>query len=270
MINYGSPIMNSVNNQQNQMMFGMPYPMQQPFIPQPIGNMVNMAPGYNQPIVGNMGQYYTPQTGFYNPYLIQQRQKQIEAQQRQAAIQNAETFKAMSRRINGILGTHQDDIEEHVKRYDPQFIKQQRMTEEQLDQQNTARLYNIDKRNVQCSPYDNIRYNNMMKERERMDNLIPQDTNLADFFELAGEEAGRLQEIQQKLQQRQLNKLYNSKQYNKLLNMHQNSSSYFNSVYGNNTKKNTSLDDMELPLPSSIVEKLNKRKMEFLNSIPMG
>ena len=110
----------------------------------------------------------------------------------------------------------------------------------------------------------------MMKERERMDDLIPQDTNLADFFELAGEEAGRLQEIQQKLQQRQLNKLYNSKQYNKLLNMHQNSSSYFNSVYGNNTKKNTSLDDMELPLPSSIVEKLNKRKMEFLNSIPMG
>ena len=77
MINYNSPIMAAIN-QQNQ--------MQQPFIPQPIGNMVNMGMGYNQPMppmqpmmpngmrpmVPGMGAYYGG-TGYNNPYLVQQR-----------------------------------------------------------------------------------------------------------------------------------------------------------------------------------------------------
>ena len=266
MINYNSPIM-SMFNQQNQMT--MPY--QQPYIPQPIGNMVNMGIGYNQPMMSNMGPYYNSgmQTGIYNPYLMQQRQRQMEAQMRQQEIQNANQFKEMSRRVNKALGLHQDDIEEHIKRYDPQFIKEQHMTEEQREDMNTMRLMRISNMNIQSTPQQNYEYNAMMKERTRMEEQF-KDMNLADFFESYGEEANRLAEQELKLQQRQLNRLYNSDQYNKLINMH-NQSNYFGSIYNKGEAiKNTSIDDMEIPIPTSIQESLQRKKMAFLNSIPRG
>ena len=269
MINYNSPIMDAINNQ-NQMI--NPYiQLQQPYIPQPMGNMINMANGYNQPMM-NMGQYYGGfHTGYYNPYLAQQRQKQIEAQQRQEQIQNAETFKSISRRINKMMGKSDEEIEEHVKQYDPQFVQMQRMTDEQKEELNISRLFKIDQRNIKTTTQDMICYNNMRKERDRMAELIPEDMGLADFFEAMGEEANRMQEEERKRQQKQLNKLYNSEAYNRLIGMHNKSSGYFSSIYGNqNINRPTNIDDMEITLPSSIQEKINARKMAFLNSIQRG
>lgn len=272
MINYNSPIM-STFNQQNQM--NIPY--QQPFIPQPIGNIVNMGMGYNQPMnpmqinpmMNNMGQYYGMQTGVYNPYLMQQRQRQMEAQMRQQQVQNSNQMKDMSRRVNKALGLHQDDIEEHVKRYDPQFIKEQTMSDEEREDMNTIRLMKIQSQNIQMTQQQAQEYNSMVRERNRMDEQF-KDMGLSDFFEAYGDEAQRLSEYQLRMQQRQLNNLYNRDQYNKLLNMH-NQSNYFNSIYNrSNPMKNTSIDDMEIPVPTSIQESLQRKKMAFLNSIPRG
>jgi hypothetical protein len=258
----------SAFHQQNQM--NIPY--QHPMMPQSIGNMVNMGTGYNQPpnqMMG-MGQYYGGMhTGLYNPYLAQQRQRQMEAQMRQAQIQNANQFKEVSKRVNKALGLHKDDMEEHLKQYDPQFIQEQRMTDDQREDQNTMRLMSIRTMNEQYPIQQQNQYTNMCRERERMDNQLG-DCGLSDFFESYGEEAIRLNEQQLRMQQRQLNNLYNREAYNKLLNMH-NQSNYFGSIYNkNNTMQNTSIDDMEIAPPASIQEQLQRKKMAFLNSIPRG
>ena len=106
------------------------------------------------------------------------------------------------------------------------------MTEEQREDMNTMRLMRISNMNIQSTPQQNYEYNAMMKERVRMEEQF-KDMDLADFFESYGEEANRLAEQQLKLQQRQLNRLYNRDQYNKLINMH-NQSNYFGSIYSIN------------------------------------
>ena len=258
MYNQNSPIMNNMMfNQQQQV----------PFYQGPIGNMVSMGQGYNN--MQNMGGYYGGMhPGYYNPYLVEQQRKAQEAKQRQIEIQNAEVFKMVSRNVNKALGMSDEQIEEHVKKYDPQFVQEKRMTQEQITDMNTQRLMALDSKEESMSYQQQVYFTNVYKERERMNSLFPPEMGLAEFFENFGEEEYNMKMQQMRTQQRQLGNLYNSSQYNDLLSVHNKSSNYFNSMFGGGQNHiPTTIDDLEVKLPSSIAQEMQAKKMRFLNAI---
>lgn len=262
MYNYNSPIMNNMFNPT------MPQPQQQPFYQGTIGNMVSMSPGYNG-AMNNMGGYYGGMhQGYYNPYLIEQQRKEAEARQRQVEIQNAEILKMVSRNVNKALGMTDEQIQEHVKKYDPQFVQETRLTDKQIAEMNTAKLMDLDSRPQTMSYQQQMYMSAVIKERQRMNEAFPPEMGLAEFFEKFGEEEYNMKMQELKSQQRQLNNLYNSSQYNDLLNMHNSSSNYFNSVFGKGQNNiPTTIDDLEVKLPSSISQEMQMKKMKFLNAI---
>lgn len=232
--------------------------------PNPIGNMMNISgQGYNTQ--GQMGGYYNPyNSGYYNPHLMYQQQKALEAQQKEEERQQADLWKKLSRNANKIH--HQiDDIEEHVKRYDPIDCNQEL---QDMDRYNRlASLTSTQQTNYDTSGRIISQVNTIIHQTKQ---VFSDDMDLVEYFEKAGElilEA-RIQDNRNK--QRNLSKLYNGNSYKDLINYHSTGprNSYFNSVFRNNMdNRNINIDDLEVTLPSNIGNGYHERRSMFMDAI---
>lgn len=245
--NSGSPVMNA--------MAGMMY--QQPFMPGPMGNIMNMAPGYN-----GMGGYYTGYNSYYNPYLLQQQKERQEALKRQQDIQNSEITKMMYRNIYNASGKHQDDMEEHLRQYDPEYLREQKMQKEHAADIKTARLLAAQPVETMCTYQQAVYLNNLNKERERIMQKFPSDMGLCDFFEAYGEEEARMRDEEAKRKRRDMSKSYNSNLFGQMVGQ---SNPYFNKQYATSSVEN--IDDLSIPRPESLSSEIQQRKMQFLEMI---
>lgn len=244
----------------------------------PIGNVLNMGQGYNQQQMynnplGNMGGYYNGMYNtMYNPYLIRQQMQRQQAIQQERQRQEVDTWKQMAQAANNYTGMYSNEqMKERLKMYDPQAIQE---NEEMKDYMNTSRLMQINQNNQSGQMsyqhqqlHNQINFiNNMVQQtQEQYDNM-----SLAEFMNGAMGDLlydAKMQEY--KRRQRQLGGMYNSNQYNQLINQSNVGTSYFNSIHDNNKpfQSNIDISDMEISLPNSIQNEMDARKARFLNAL---
>lgn len=217
--------------------------------PNPIGgNIINIGgQGYNN---GNMGYYNNTYNGYYNPYLVQRQREIEEAQQRENIQQQADIWKKLSRGCHAALGSDIEDMEEHLKRYDPVPVEQHQEEEHYNTLVNLA-LHGND---YNARVFNAIESNNRLYEKNK--ERFPDTTSLSDFMANAGELYAEAMMRETKEQEKDVGRLYNSAQYKKLIGLH-----------NSNAFKDTSIDDMEIQLPNHLATEYQKRKQAFLDGI---
>lgn len=248
--------------------------MGQSIPPYPMG-MVNVGGmGYNQqgitpPFSGGYivpQQQYNPYYGGYsyygqspdyrhiNPYLYQ---KQVQAQQaayKEQTRQQADIMKSIAR--NCMIATGQDkiypDMDAQLDRiYNPfpELSEDQKILQEEIQRYNTlmTRPTNV------VNPIV-VRANQAQAVSYQYKNKYPDDMGLVDFLSKAGEMY--IDKINADIKKAELDgKLqYDTDQYKRLLNAHQETSQYFNSILTGNAK-NIQIDDMEIQLPTQLGER---------------
>lgn len=246
--------------QQSQYMYNQPQP-------NPIGNVIGIGNnGYN-----NMGGYYSNNyNNFYNPYLAMQQQKIQEAQMREMQKQQSGIYKRISRSVNRALG---NDIDEDYlnKRYDynTSYNNPNQLTEDQMEDIKMNQLIDLYYNPQSYCNYENLRFIEMSNRiHDRNKQQFPDDTSLYDFMENSYKLYGAILDEQLRHSQRNLSKLYNSKQYNELIQLHSNGTGYFNTVFNNGMMNNNSnIDDMEIRMPSKMQDMYKQRRQAFLDSI---
>lgn len=226
--------------------------------PQPIGNLFNTGPGYNTNM-STMGGYYNPyNNAYYNPFLAHKKKQEMEALRKKEKEHQASIWKKLSTNVNNV--THNiENIEDHIKKYD---IVEYEYSDEYIEERNYFKLASLSaKATTQINYQTSITTVN--REIERVKTNFPDDMNMFEFFESFGELIVEEKLKEQKLKQKDLGGLYNSNQYNQLINMHSNSNNYFNNVFN----KQVNIDDMEIRLPSSLNNEYHERKRKFLESL---
>lgn len=234
--------------------------------PNPIGNMMNISGnGYNNQ--GQNGGYYNPygntNNNYYNPHLMYQQQRAMEAQRKEEERQQSDLWKKLSRNANKIHHLV-DDIEEHVKRYDPVEINDD--MQEEMRYNKLASLTSTQQTNYDQSGRIVSQVNTVIQQTKE---VFSDDMDLVEYFEKAGElilEA-RIQDNRNK--QRDVSKLYSGSGYKDLINYHSSgNNSYFNSVFRNNMgNKNINIEDMEVTLPPNIGNEYHTRRSQFMDAI---
>lgn len=230
--------------------------------PQPIGNIMNISGyGYNNNNQGIMGGYYNPYNqGYYNPYLIHKQQQALEAQKREQQRQQADIWKKLSRNVNAVTNTI-DDIEKHVKKYDPTDTQ----SEDYLEMIKYNKLMNLRQVNNENSMNLNIqKINNQIEETKKK---YPDDMSLMDFFDKAGEMILEIRLEDMRNKQRDVSQLYDRDGYQSLIKSHSGNTNYFNSVFGDRQRREVNIDDLEVNLPNSISNEFYEKKRAFLESI---
>lgn len=228
--------------------------------PQPIGNLFNTSQGYNSNM-NTMGGYYNPYSNaYYNPYLAHKQKQEMEAQRRKDKEVQASIWKKLSRSVNEV--THNiDNIEEHIKKYD---VVEYEYTEEYMEEKKYFKLASLSiKAQVQTINPNQYQIAMINNEIQKVKSRFPDDMDMCEFFESFGELLLEEKLKEQKMKQKDLSGLYNKNHYNQLINMHSNSSNYFNNVFN----KNVSIDDMEIRLPSTLNNEYHERKRKFLESL---
>ena len=251
MINYNSPIINGMGNNNN---FN--------------GQMGNMVPfgnvGYNNNInYNNMGGYYNGMyNSFFNPYLAAEQQRIQEAQRKEHERQQAGIMKMLCKHVNNGLGL-KEPSEEFLKRYDPVEERFQQDPEEEITY-NLMQLpppgvsYNT--RSLQAIQACNQLYDNSKKK-------YPDKMGIKEFNEASGLIYAELLDEERKEKQRNLSTLYNSEDYNKILEK-KGSTTYLNTFFGGgSTNSNVNLDDMEIKLPNNLKNEWEERRRKFMESI---
>lgn len=268
-INNNSPIVNN-------MMGNGIYP--NGYIPSnPIGNIVGIGTnGYNNIGMMNMGGYYNNQyNNYYNPYLAQQQRQIQEAQMREQMRAQTDVLKTISRSVNNALGA-EIDMNKHLEQYNPEKfynLQQQGLYEYQQDED---QLIHQKLMNVHCNGFEGnivnlklIEANNILYEQEKQKR--PDNISLNDFNRSLGETLNEIQLQEMKNRQRNLSSLYNSNQYNQLVKMNGQANSYFNSMFqGTAMQRDMNIDDMEVKLPTHLVQSYQERKKAFFDTIFKG
>lgn len=259
---------NQYNNQYNNPYNNMNY----------IGSNSQYNPYYNN------GGYYSGYYNNFNPYELQkQRQMQIDEYNRQQQYQ-VDMLKTLYKSSCSYTGTEVTDEALHFyDRYSPNYKNNgpdiSDLTYEQRIEYNTRRNndLSIEKSQQECYRMNNIlmnqQYNSLdllkmsiiqynaqvfQKERER----VPADTDLVTYLNkyASKDYYDALQNINKK--QQSTSQLYNSGDYNALLNKHK------NTLFGNALNPNANLDDQEITLPTSISdEQRQERRRRFFESI---
>ena len=259
---------NQYNNQYNNPYNNMNY----------IGSNSQYNPYYNN------GGYYSGYYNNFNPYELQkQRQMQIDVYNRQQQYQ-VDMLKTLYKSSCSYTGTEvTDEALNFYDRYSPNYKYNgpdiSDLTYEQRIEYNTRRNndLSIEKSQQECYRMNNIlmnqQYNSLdllkmsiiqynaqvfQKERER----VPADTDLVTYLNkyASKDYYDALQNINKK--QQSTSQLYNSGDYNALLNKHK------NTLFGNALNPNANLDDQEITLPTSISdEQRQERRRRFFESI---
>jgi len=233
---YNSPIGNNING-------GISY-----IPPTPIGNVMNIAgQGYN-----NMGYYNNVYNNHFNPYLMKQQQELEAARQREEQSQQSNMWKTLSRNCNTIMG-NTEDLEDHLKRYDPVTI-----TEQINEEANYNRLVNLQINGIYNNPHhmEAIRRQNLIADQSKQ--RFPEGTNLATFLDGAGELYAEMMDRKIKESNKNVGRLYNSDHYKQLISIHNRDVNGF---------KNTNIDDLEVSLPEHIRGNFSDRKKQFFEAI---
>ena len=232
----------------------------------------------------NNGGYYSGYYNNFNPYELQkQRQMQIDEYNRQQQYQ-VDMLKTLYKSSCSYTGTEVTDEALHFyDRYSPNYKYNgpdiSDLTYEQRIEYNTRRNndLSIEKSQQECYRMNNIlmnqQYNSLdllkmsiiqynaqvfQKERER----VPADTDLVTYLNkyASKDYYDALQNINKK--QQSTSQLYNSGDYNALLNKHK------NTLFGNALNPNANFDDQEITLPTSISdEQRQERRKRFFESI---
>ena len=218
--------------------------------PTPIGNIANIGGyGYNtgpQPFSSYMNSpYYTNNYSYYNPYAMLQRQKAMEAARQEAIRKQSDVMKSISRNVHKALGDlNEEQMEEHLKQYDYETHNHelQELAED-------VRLYNKLANLVPVQPnYAYIAYCNKISASYK--EKYPDDMSLAEFLDKAGElYRDSLIEMNER-KQRDGKLKYNSNGFKDLVDLHRNSSSYFNGILTGN-QKSIDIGDLEIKIPDN-------------------
>lgn len=241
MINVNSPIVNNMMGMYNNVPIN------------PIGSIGIGNQGYNG------GYYNNLYNGYYNPYLIQKQEELRKAQERAFFDQQASIWKKVSKACNNYFGTHQDDMDNHLKQYD--YVEPEQQNPEL---QITMKLMQLEMNGSTVNPMmlnfvaNNNRIYDQAKER------FPDSMGLMEFLENAGTLYNEAIREAHKEKMRDTSKLYNSSEFNSLLSLHNNGNK-FNGFGGFN--KDITIEDMEITLPTKLQTEYQERRQKFLNAI---
>lgn len=258
--------------------------------PNPIGNMGNGSypsnPYYNTAqnpnSVGFGGGYYSGNYNYQNPYLYQ-KQMEIEQTKRRAQMDFEKSIlKKQLQAYNAYHGIQMTE-EELERKVSPQEFKQDdhiewkylteqeredcrdKMIYEQTIRDNMQSIYNIMylPRTPYVSPEEMAEAQRINNVKSMYEKITRPDMGLAEYFTEAVPKLAAVQDaIELRKQQSNLTKVYNSKEYNNLLNRHKNQ---FGTVLA---PFESSIDDQEIKLPVSISDEQRQiRKRAFLESI---
>jgi hypothetical protein len=232
--------------------------------PNPLSNIIGIGNvGYNNV---NMGGYYTgAYNGYYNPYLAAKQQEIQLAQQKELERKNSDMLKRISRNVNKALHSDIEDMDQYLKQYDPVYPGQDDNSEDSI----THKLLNLHYNGsyVDMSAVQLVQYHNQMFDQAKKE--FPDDMSMYEFHEKASELYLQARIVRQKDTQKDISKLYNSSEYNQLINMHgKGSANYFDSVFkGGASQQETNIDDMEIKLPNHLCNQFEERKRMFIESI---
>lgn len=241
-----------------------PQPNQNGYIQmQPIGN-INTSNGYN------MGGYYTNvYNNYFNPYLARQQQELMEAKMREQANQQVDMMKFISRKANRASGYDISD-EELDKLYKPDYQQQSEVDTELNTMHRLAALYSqgtvntpnmIAMRNIQMQNY----MHDQMKQR------FPDSMGIYEYGTKAHELVFESYKDKMDRASRDISKLYNQDQYSQLVKLHSNTNNYFQSTFNQGQNNpNTSVNDLEISLPTHLKDMVSERRAAFINSILGG
>lgn len=233
----------------------------------PIGNTIQnqgMMNGYYNPYPQQMGYGYGG-----NPYLIRKQQEMEAAKRREEERGRADLWKTISRNVHNASNSNISDIEEHVKKYDP--VDQ--YNEEYVHETQYVRLVQICQTGTVVSEAPNPRIDAVNSQIQKTKTKYADDMDIFDFFDKAGEIIVEDRIAQQREQQRDLTKLYDSTKYKELVNKHsKKGGGIFSSLFDSNRAHtdNLDIDDMEITLPSQFKDEYSKKRDDFLRAIMDG
>ena len=233
--------------------------------PNPMGNVMNVGSGYNNT---NNGYYNSNNmyNNYFNPYLAIQQNQAREAQMKEQQRTESDMMKRISRAVNKASGSEiSDDTLGEI--YDYKEPEQYKVDPDSVEymQSFVASLYITDNRYLPQDIQFVNRFNQMYDQAKQM---CPDDISMYDYNQKMSEQYVQMLIDNNREKQRDVSKLYNSNDYNKLLNMNSKSSSYFNSIFnGGNMNNNVSVDDMEVTLPNHLANEYQSRRKQFLESI---
>ena len=241
MININSPVINNMMGMSNNVPIN------------PIGSIGIGNQGYNG------GYYNNLYNGYYNPYLLQKQEELRKAQERDFYNQQANIWKMVSRGCNNYFGTHQDDMDEHLRRYD--YVEPEQQNPEL---QVTLKLMQLEVTGSYVNPMmmNFVANNNRIYDQAKQ--AFPDSMGLMEFLENAGTLYNEAISAEHKEKMKDTSKLYKSSEFNNLLSLH-NSGNRFNG-FGSLNKEIT-IEDMEITLPTKLQTEYQERRQKFLNAI---
>lgn len=221
--------------------------------PRPIGNIVSIGGiGYNN----NAGGYYNGMyNNYYNPYLHQQRMEMEKAKLREEAQGQAGIWKMLSKGCNQALGNNVENMDEHLKKYDPVYEDNPQYQQEQ----EYYHLLTLNHNGIELRERirSNFEAQNVIFSREK--ETRPDNMSLVEFCSTAGELYAEAMTNEARDKQRNVSKLYNQDQFRQLIDIHNARVNGF---------KNTSIDDMEVTLPAHLSSTtFQQRRKAFLETI---
>lgn len=237
--------------------------------PSPIGNVVGLGrQGYNNTVPFSAfmnAPYYTNNFVYNNPYAALQRQRAEEAAKKEQARKQGDMFKSITKQVHKALGDMDDEqLDKFVEdKYDYDKVHKaiSELREELELYGSLTRLQPIPPNYAYLAKAANI--SKSYKDR------FPDDMSLAEYLDKAGELYREALIDLNKRAQRDGKLKYNSSRFNSIVDMHRDSSSYFNKIL---TGQQQSIDigDLEIRLPDgesgdrlSIVPNMPSRIQEY-------
>ena len=155
---------------------------------------------------------------------------------------------------------HQDDMEEHLKRYD--YVEPNE--EEDKELQITLKLLKLKENHLPYNPQlaDYVIRCNKLHDQEK--ERFPDNMSLDEYFDNAGMLYYEAVTEEYRKQMKDTTRLYNSDEYNRLLSLHNNGNKF--NGFGN-FNKDITIDDMEITLPTKLQTEYQERRQKFLNAI---
>ena len=247
--------MNNFNGNWNGQYYS-PFQNQQSFTPNQnvprLGDAIGFTNGQPYNYYNQNGSYQNMMyNSMYNPYEQERLRKEREEQQKQQALNRLSIMNKFDRNLASYVG---------------QEIEQQTPEEQLKDiQSEYVYLQELQAYKDEHSGFDMEGFHLMSYEREMVPDSerqkTPEDVDPVEWMNNMGYMIAEGMAEELKYQKNNLAKAYNSQNYNQLLNMH-------NKSYDPYTA--TSIDDMEVRLPSEMNTEYQKRRQRFMQALMEG
>lgn len=229
--------------------------------PPTIGNCVgftNSQTGYYQQPVNN---YYDPYgqpnynyygyNSYYNPYEYQRQREEQERAYREAQINRMKFYADLDRSFYAYRGIKYEvqDPEEKMRNIEAQY----QYVQDVHAQMNQHSMFSLEGFHyIQWDPQPDPNY--QPPEEEHVD--------VQEWFDNINYMLSEIMLNKAKEQSRNLQNAYNSDNYNRLLNSHNNTDSVMDAL-----SRDFTIDDMEIKLPDKFSEEYNNRRKRFMEAL---